>query len=227
MGVIFDTLYGAAPFRLKALIGSTKRIQQNPIWHPEIFVFNHINYVTTRLFLKYNDINLTLAGLFHDLGKIDTTKWDEDRKTWTAHDHETYSVKYVDQYSWWINNRGGDVDIIKYIVKNHMRIKYFDSMKRGKKIQLFEHPYFDLLLKFNSADYGGDGLDCKEIIYPVIKNYKKRTKRNYLEKFLNRFYIKGRIFFPKGKYFLLKTKKPFIIEVNAKISQSKRKKVCL
>ena len=58
--MIFNELYKNAPLKLKFLIDQTKKVEQNLIWHPENFVYNHTKIVTDRLNKKYNDTNLTL-----------------------------------------------------------------------------------------------------------------------------------------------------------------------
>ena len=73
----FKILYNEAPDKLKAEIDATKLIKQSDKWHPEGNVFVHTRLVTNRLFNTYHDINLTLAGFLHDLGKVRTTVWDE------------------------------------------------------------------------------------------------------------------------------------------------------
>lgn len=178
----FDDLYILAPIKLKNIVDTTKCVEQNPIWHPEIFVYEHIRYVTNRLHNSYNDINLDLAGFFHDLGKAEVTKW--NGKTWTAAGHEDVSTDIVISFKDWITDMGGDVNIIEYIVKNHMRIKYLHEIRLPNKIKLFDHPYFEYLIKFNSADFGGTNLSCEsfDMSYHMneISEYKIRVEENKL-----------------------------------------------
>lgn len=180
----FQLLYDSAPKSLKKIIDSTKSIEQNPIWHMEGNVFTHIRLVTNRLGNAYhNDINLLLAGFFHDLGKVDTTEWDNVKGSWTARGHEDISVQYVDEYKIWIKEQGGDISVIKNIVQNHMRIKYIDEFRLQNKIELIENPNLKDILKFNSADYGGTELGVKPLhdlseLYKEIEYYKKRQEIN-------------------------------------------------
>lgn len=220
MGMSFELLYKVSPFSLKATVDRCKKIGQSKIWHPEGNVYIHTKIVTNRLFNKYNDINLTLAGYFHDLGKIVTTIWNDEKNTWTSPNHENMSILYVELYSEWIKSMGGDVEIVTYIVKNHMKIKYFDEMSSSKKRTMISHKYFEYLLKFNSADYGGVEPECKEIERPKLKLYKK--KNNIIQRIFDKFYIRGRIFLPLNNFYLLKTKKPFYVKVNKQIRNSKK-----
>lgn len=185
----FQLLYDDAPESLKELIDSTKHVNQNPLWHPENDVYTHTRIVTNRLANVYpNDKNLLLAGLFHDLGKVTTTEWDENKQSWTARGHEDVSVKIVNEYENWIKKMGGNPTVVRNIVQNHMRIKYLDEFRLQNKIDLVNNPNFEDVLRFNSADYGGIGLDVKPIqdmsnLYKEIEDYQKRQEINKLVNF--------------------------------------------
>lgn len=180
---IFTYLYDKAPNKLKMLVDSTEYAQQDKIWHPEGNSLIHIKLVTNRLHNSYDDINLDLCGFFHDLGKAETTKWNISKKSWTAPGHEDISSKFVIEFKDWIIQMGGDVDIVLYVVQNHMRIKYLNEIRLPNKIKFIDHPHFDYLLKFNSADFGGCSLNTQKLmditnIKKQIDDYKKTIKEN-------------------------------------------------
>lgn len=180
---IFTYLYDKAPNNLKTIVDSTEFAQQDKIWHPEGHSLIHIKLVTNRLHNFYNDINLDLSGFFHDLGKAETTKWDISKQSWTAPGHEDVSSKIVIEFKDWIIQMGGNVDIVLYVVQNHMRFKYLNEIRLPNKIKFIDHPYFDYLLKFNSADFGGCSLNTQElmdttIIKKQIDDYKKTIEEN-------------------------------------------------
>jgi len=160
----FKFLYDNAPSLLKEEVDKTKIIKQNPFWHSEIFVYNHIRLVNNRLHNCYNDINLTLSGFFHDLGKTETTYFDDNKQSWTSPGHEDISVKILNRYSDWVKKMGGDINIIKYVVQNHMRYKYLNEMRIDLQETFINHKYFKYLEKFATADYGGTKLECKPIL---------------------------------------------------------------
>ena len=183
----FKMLYSVAPEGLKKEIDKTKEIQQNIEWHPEKYVYDHIRYVTNRLHNCYGDINLTLSGFFHDLGKIQTTVFNTEKNTWTAYDHENSSVVTLHKYRDWVIGQGGDFIIIEYVVQNHMRYKYLEDMKLQEQTKMITHPFFSYLQKFSTADYGGDGLNCHPIkdishIYDKINKIEREKK---LSKIIN------------------------------------------
>lgn len=168
----FSILYNKAPQKLKDLIDLTETIEQNPKWHSEDNVYIHTRLVTNRLSNCYNDNDLNLSGLFHDLGKIEKTKYDIEKETFTAHEHELSSVDIVNDFKDWIKEMGGNIDKIKYIVANHMRYKFLDEMRIREQIRFMGDDYFTDLEKFSTADYGGTELDCKPI--PVNKDIKDK-----------------------------------------------------
>ena len=179
----FKLLYDSAPQDLKDIVDATKNIEQSKEWHPEGDVYVHTRLVTNRLQNCYNDINLSLAGFFHDLGKVTSTDWNEEKQSWTAHGHEDDSSDIVDKYEDWILALGGDIEIIKFIVENHMRIKYLDEFRLQQKISFLNEPLFDYVLKFTTADYGGTELECQPLmdiseIEKEISKYNEREEEN-------------------------------------------------
>lgn len=179
----FSILYNDAPSSLKLIIDECENAEQNPYWHPEGNTLNHIKLVVNRLHNCYNDINLDLAGLFHDLGKTITTEWDEEKKSWTAHGHEDEFAIIANKYKNWIESLGADFNTVEFIIKNHMRIKYLDEFRFQEKIKFINEPLFDYVLKFETADYGGTELTCQPIkdlskIKKEINEYNKLQEEN-------------------------------------------------
>lgn len=159
----FLQLYDLASDELKDEIDKTKNLEQNPFWHPEIYVYTHIRLVTNRLENCYHDINLTLSGFFHDLGKTYTTYFNDKKGSWSSGGHEDVSVKIVHEYEDWIKEMGGDLNIIEFTVANHMRYKEIDKMRISEQKWLISHELFPYVQKFATADYGGHDLICKPI----------------------------------------------------------------
>lgn len=159
---VFDELYTIAPTTLQKIVDDTENAQQSEQWHPEGNTLIHIKLVTNRLHNKYHDINLTLGGFFHDLGKAYTTVWNEEKNDWGAIGHEIESSKIVRKFSTWIKTQGGDPEIVDFIVTNHMRMKFLGEFRTQAKLKLFAEPYFDYLHKFTSSDFGGTELEARE-----------------------------------------------------------------
>ncbi len=148
------------PDELKQLFFNQWNAKQNPEWHPEGNTLKHMIVVLKRAYHHYpDDPNMIMAALFHDLGKMDT--YDINPKTGqpTAHGHEFKSSDYVEQFKDWILSfEGTDIDEIKYLVSNHMKVKprTWDVMRDTKKEPIQSHSSFDKLMGFtNKLDGGG------------------------------------------------------------------------
>jgi len=170
----FSYLYDIAPKELKDLIDATKNVNQSEIWHSEGYTYIHIKLVVNRLHEKYNDINLDLAGLFHDLGKAGTTEWSVEKNSWIAPGHEHVSCDILEDQENFVKQLGGNYDLIYYIVSNHMKIKYLDNFRIQNKIEVLGNKYFDELMKFDTADFGGTDSNCKPI--RDLSNIKKEIQ---------------------------------------------------
>ena len=160
------------PNELKELLFKQWDAKQNPEWHPEGNTLKHIIVVIKRAYHHYpDDPNMVMAALFHDLGKIDTYKINPKTNQPTAYGHEDKSTDYVEKFKDWIESfEGMDVEEIKYLVKNHMKVKpsTWDQMKDKKKEPIMSHPAFDKLMGFTDKLDGG-GTDLKESIRRILK----------------------------------------------------------
>jgi hypothetical protein len=154
----FQNLYRSSPSELKQIIMDQWKAKQNPSHHPEGNTLKHIIVVTNRAFKNFPDNkDIQLAAYFHDLGKLAT--YDINPKTGqpTAYGHEEKSVELIDEFSNFVQQQGANPEIVKYIVKNHMKIKpnTWDVMKPSKKDPIVNNPHYQDLEKFGTIDKGG------------------------------------------------------------------------
>lgn len=162
-----NELIKSLPEKLKKLLFKQWGAKQNLKWHPEGNSLKHILVVIKRAYRHYpDDPNMIMAALFHDLGKMDTYAINPKTGQPTAYGHEYKSTDYVEQFKDWISTFDGtDVDEIKYLVKNHMKInpRTWDSMRDIKKEPISSHPAFNKLKGFtDKLDGGGYKLDKQE-----------------------------------------------------------------
>jgi tRNA nucleotidyltransferase/poly(A) polymerase len=154
----FRELVEKSPKELKDILYSNWQAKQNPKWHPEGNTLKHIIVVTNRAIKTepYN-INLILAGYFHDLGKMATYEISPKTGQPTAYGHENISADLVNKYQDFITELGGNPEVVNYIVKNHMKMKpsTWDVMKDVKKDVIKSHPNFSDLERFSTIDKGG------------------------------------------------------------------------
>jgi len=153
----YKYLIALAPATLKELLFKQWGAKQNVVWHPEGNTLKHIIVVLRRAYKKYPDnLNIIMSALFHDLGKMETYGINEKTGQPTAYGHEHKSADYVLQYKDWILSfRGTDIEVIHFIVKNHMSIKYIESMRPLKREAIENHKSFNDLVFFSTIDKGG------------------------------------------------------------------------
>ena len=160
------------PKELKELLFKQWGAKQNPKWHPEGNSLKHILVVIKRAYHHYpDDPNMIMAALFHDLGKMDTYAINPKTQEPTAHGHEDKSTDYIEQFRNWIESfEGTNVDEIKYLVKNHMKVKpsRWEQMRDKKKEPISSHPAFNKLMNFTNKLDGG-GTDIKESIRKILR----------------------------------------------------------
>jgi len=165
-------LIRSLPKELKEILFKQWGAKQNPEWHPEGNTLKHILVVIRRAYHHYpDDPNMIMAALFHDLGKMNTYNINPKTGQPTAYGHEYKSTDYVEEFRDWIETfQGTDVDEIKYIVKNHMKVKpsTWDKMRDTKKEPIMSHPAFDKLMGFTDKLDGG-GTHLKESIRTILR----------------------------------------------------------
>lgn len=148
----FEDFYTQSPIELQRYVDKCAQTPQSAKWHPEGNVKTHMRIVFNRA-KENKDLNLMIAAFFHDLGKADTThKHPSNPDAWPAHGHENVSARLVEKYQDWIENIGGDFDIVYYLVKEHMRAKQIDKMRPAKRNEAISHPYYSLMQLFNDCD---------------------------------------------------------------------------
>jgi hypothetical protein len=147
-----EELISIAPYEIKKIFKKSKTTPQTIKWHPEFDVYSHTKIVFNRA-KNIGDIDLMLAAVFHDTGKVFvTTKKPDESEGWSAKGHEKISAQLVEKYRDWIENIGGDYEKIHYIVSQHMRGKEFDNMRPYKQNVFRQHKYYDDINKFMQYD---------------------------------------------------------------------------
>ena len=162
----FEDLLKRCPSHIVEKLDGLKALKERKDYHPEGNTYEHIRIVTTRL-ISTGDINLILAGLFHDICKLDaaeknhaallisdpvmfeTMKADGVLKTYG---HEHLASRYVSDNTEFIRKMGANVKKVAMIVENHMRIKQMTNMRESKVKAMIELPVFKELLIFKEAD---------------------------------------------------------------------------
>lgn len=136
---VFETLYD---------------VPQRPDYHPEGDVGIHTDKVMERV-SDYNDATLYIAAIFHDFGKIDTTKINPRTGMYSSFKHELYSLGYIKKFRTWIEENDVKFEDVYYLIRNHIRAHQYVSGKitnPRKRKTIEEHPLFTRMMILERAD---------------------------------------------------------------------------
>ena len=152
---MFDYIYNYSPQTIKDYIDSLKTIAQRTDYHPEGDVYIHTKTVVNRI-AETKNIDLIIAAYLHDTGK-DRTQIIKNNIIMHP-GHEAYSSQLLNTGSpWrsWIIKLGGSADTIKFIIGNHMKMKYLSNNKNKiwyDNISSIQKKYLNI---FTKVDKGG------------------------------------------------------------------------
>lgn len=150
----FEELINRFPIEI---VDKLKKTEQNPIWHPEGCVYNHVKIVY-ELACETGDNDLVIAALFHDLGKIDTTKLitKDGKQKWVSYGHEIVSLPYIDKYFDLFSDISTNIEKVRSVTQNHMRAHLYLKGEMNKKAKSFENlEHFQDIMIFEKCDSMG------------------------------------------------------------------------
>ena len=136
----FITIIQSAPTTVLKKLEDLKGLRERPDYHPEPSTFHHIEIVTNRL-IPTGNMDLILAGVLHDICKLDCVRINpkNGHPTSPGHDKEACELIHNDrEIRQWITDNGGDWRKVAGIVFGHMRFHQLGAMrefKREKQIQ--------------------------------------------------------------------------------------------
>ncbi|MGD9678162.1 MAG: AAA family ATPase [Vulcanibacillus sp.] len=160
------------------IVDKLKKTIQDPKWHSEGPVYEHIKLVFNYIQNKYaDDLDLLICALFHDLGKINTTKVYEKKEGIRIHaiGHETFAEMYIDTLKECFLHFEGYNKInwekVKHVCANHMRYHMYVTKqisKPSKRENMEKHIYFSDGLKFEDADSNSSIQGMQNAPYLII-----------------------------------------------------------
>ena len=147
------------PHMIMRKLEQLKFLRERPDFHPEPSAFHHIQIVTDRL-APLGDINLTLAGILHDICKFDTVKMNEKTgfPTSPGHDQAAHDLIMNSNtvFHWIKSHHGGNPITVALICKGHMRFHQLGDMRPAKReaqiAEWTDQGIFDKLQIFGAAD---------------------------------------------------------------------------
>lgn len=120
-------------------LGKCKYSLERLDYHPEKYLGRHIALVALKALLLYNNINLVIAALLHDICKPDAGEFKTDtlgNKYWSNKDHAKQAYEFTREWDVhkWIISMNADPDIVRQLVLEHMSAKtLLDG--NGKKLK--------------------------------------------------------------------------------------------
>jgi tRNA nucleotidyltransferase/poly(A) polymerase len=131
--------------------------EQDPYWHPEGNVFNHILCALDHV-ENYNYI-IKLAVIFHDVGKPKTHKIIDGRIT--NHSHHSVGSEITEEVLKRLKFSNKEIGHIVWLVHNHMVTP--SLLKKSKLKRLLSHEYIEDLIKVMAADKLGSHNNIYEV----------------------------------------------------------------
>ena len=108
-------------------------------------------------------LELQLAGMFHDVGKVTTSIFDKGRIKSPGHAKE--GARIVREALRKLKFSNKTIEYVGELVYNHMKIIDFEKMRKSKQIIFMNRPDFQDLRKLHIADKKGGNGNLKNIEY--------------------------------------------------------------
>ena len=121
---------------------------QHPKFHPEGDVLEHTILVMEKLIGERPEVQL--AGMFHDIAKPVTLKFDNGRPTNKGHD--AVGSDMVEQIMLRLKFSTDEIELVKNLVADHMRHHVVKQFRKSTLKRYLALPYIDELMLLNEAD---------------------------------------------------------------------------
>lgn len=150
----FEFIYNHAPDVLQSKFTRLRQLRERPDYHPEESAAKHIEIVTNRCVASDNP-NLILTGFLHDICKAETARPNPKNGFPMCPGHDFEAAKLIrtnEDVQRFIRTFKGNVDIVEWLVAQHMRIAQLSVMKKSKQDAMTNHPWFNMLQAFHCCD---------------------------------------------------------------------------
>lgn len=155
-------------------VAALRGVPQPEEFHPEGDVLEHTVRVLEAL--REPTVPLAFAALLHDVGKPLTLEV-RDRIRFPRHDE--VGAQIADRVMRRLRFRNEDVQRVVALVRQHMRIKDFPSMREGRRRNLAAQPEFEELLELLRADCLASHGDLS--VYRWIEDWRRHRAEQPLQ----------------------------------------------
>jgi hypothetical protein len=135
MTLTFQYLVDTAPQIVKEKLEQLKTLRERPDYHPEPSTYHHIEIVVNRL-LQTGDPDLAMAGMLHDICKLDCVKIHPKHGHPTSPGHDVAAFNLITQtpvVQQWIRDNGADDAKVAAICFYHMKFHQLGQMRPFKR----------------------------------------------------------------------------------------------
>lgn len=165
----FISIIQTAPEIVREKLEALKGLRERPDYHPEPSTYHHIEIVTNRL-IETGDPDLIMAGILHDICKLDCKTINPKTGNPTSPGHDKAASELIHnsrEIRQWIADNGADWRNVAGIVYGHMRFHQLGAMrpfKRDKQIQDWRNQgIWDKLAIHGAADNMLEEFDLNNI----------------------------------------------------------------
>jgi hypothetical protein len=131
----FQSIISTAPEIVQRKLEELKTLRERPDFHPEPSTFHHIEIVTDRL-IQTGDPDLIMAGVLHDICKLDCKTINPKTGNPTSPGHDKAACELIHnsrEIRQWITDNGADWRNVAAIVNGHMRFHQLGNMRPAKR----------------------------------------------------------------------------------------------
>ena len=149
-----------------------KGTPQDPKWHPEGDVLEHTIRVMEQLVGECDE--LLIAGMFHDIGKPDSTIIEDDGRV-RSPDHAKVGADISREIMKRMKFSTAMVETVSELVYEHMKMISVKDMKKASRKKFFAQDNFQMLLKLHEADRkaGVDRTETLDLVRSLLEEYSK------------------------------------------------------
>jgi len=142
---------------------------QDVRWHPEGNALSHTLLVMEALVGE--SIELQFGGMFHDIGKIETTVIEGDRVS--SKGHAKAGSRITREIMKRLKFSNDMIETVAELVYDHMKMIEVPKMKKSSQKRFFAQDNFSMLFKLHAADRKGgcDRTETLEAVQALLDKY--------------------------------------------------------